>query len=102
MMNLLIEWIEPHRLLHEAGRAGWHFPDLELSPAGYPEDGHGAIRHLEAQRSRGAEYLVVPRASFWWLEHYVEFSHHLDRRHERVWGDDVCVIYRLQSPEVRA
>ena len=89
-------------LLHEAGRRGWHFPDLALSPDGYPADDGQAIEHLEAQRARGVEYLVVPRASFWWLEHYLRFSSHLDRRHERVWADDVCVIYRLGSPVQRA
>lgn len=88
-------------LLHEAGRRGWHFPDLALSPDGYPVDDGQAIEHLEAQRARGAEYLVVPRASFWWLEHYLRFSRHLDRRHDRVWADGVCHIYRLAPSDDR-
>ncbi|MDH3732271.1 MAG: glycosyltransferase [Gemmatimonadota bacterium] len=82
-------------LLHEAQRTGWHFPDLALSPDGYPADDDGAIDHLEAQRSRGARYLVVPRASFWWLDHYGRFSAHLDRRYDRVLADELCIIYRL-------
>lgn len=82
-------------LLREAGRRGGHFPDLGLHPRGYPADDADAIRHLAELRARGAEYLVFPRAGFWWLEHYDGFARHLAARHERVWADETCVIYRL-------
>lgn len=85
-------------LLREAGRRGGHFPDLALHPPGYPADDVEAIRHLADLRARGAEYLVFPSAGFWWLDHYDGFARHLSARHERVWADDVCVIYRLAAP----
>lgn len=84
-------------LLREAGRRGGHFPDLALHPRGYPADDEDAIRHLADLRARGAEYLVFPNAGFWWLDHYTGFARHLSARHERVWADDVCVIYRLAA-----
>ncbi|MDX1393414.1 MAG: glycosyltransferase family A protein [Gemmatimonadota bacterium] len=82
-------------LLHDSRRDGWHFPDLALAPDGYPADDAGAIEHLEAQRSRGADFLVIPGVAFWWLDHYAGFARHLDTRFELVWSDDACVIYRL-------
>lgn len=84
-------------LLREAGRRGGHFPDLALHPRGYPADDGDAIRHLAELQARGAEYLVLPSAGFWWLEHYAGFARHLKMRHERVWDDEACVIYRLAA-----
>ena len=47
-------------------------------------------------RDAGAEYLVFPRTSLWWLDHYREFHEHLDARYPRVVEDrDVAVIYGL-------
>lgn len=91
-------------LLREAGRRGGHFPDLALHPRGYPADDEAAIRHLADLRARGAEYLVFPSAGFWWLDHYAGLARHLATRHERVWADEVCVIYRLAAAarEMRA
>ncbi len=83
-------------LLHEAGRRGRHFPDLALHPRGYPPDDGAAIRHLEELRSRGTDYLVLPRAAWWWLDHYTGFADHLASRHARVWADEACLIYRLE------
>ena len=82
-------------LLREAGRSGGHFPDLALHPRGYPADDGDAIGHLADLQARGADYLVFPSAGFWWLDHYSGFARHLATRHDRVWADEVCVIYRL-------
>lgn len=81
------------RLSH---RRGWHFPDRRLLPDGYPADDDVAIQHLEEIRRRGAEFIVFPRASFWWLDHYSGLRGSLEQRHQRVWRDERCVIYRLQ------
>lgn len=82
-------------LLYLSRRPGWHFPDRRTLPDGYPADSAAAIAHLEELRCRGARYLVFPQASFWWLEHYAGLARHLELSGERVWEDELCVIYRL-------
>jgi len=89
-------------LLHHARRRGWHFPDRGLLPDGYPEDSESAVRHLGELRRRGASYLVLPRSSFWWLEHYPGLARHLDDQGERLWSDERCTIFRLADPEAHA
>ncbi len=79
------------------GREGWHFPQTEAGVyAGYhPADSAEAIRHLEALRGKGGEFLLLPGTGFWWLDHYAEFSRHLEDRYERLHSDDNCVLFRL-------
>jgi GT2 family glycosyltransferase len=83
-------------LLRLGDREARHFPagpdgrHLGHHPAGDAE----AIELLEAARERGAEYLVVPAAELWWLDHYAGFAAQLEagasaERH------DACAIYRL-------
>jgi hypothetical protein len=84
------------------GRTGWHFPrDAQGNHDGEPADDKEAIARLEALRAKGANYLVIPEPSFWWLDHYKEFREHLEGRYRLiVRQDDVCAIYSLrESPE---
>jgi len=65
---------------------GTHFPQ---SPEGHyaghhPAGSAEAIEHLEDLRARGAGFLVVPATSGWWLEHYAEFTEHLDANYKRI------------------
>ena len=55
-------------LLRLDGRVCGHFPQTDSGVyAGYhPADAAEAIRHLEALKTKGAEYLLVPATSFWW------------------------------------
>ncbi len=85
-------------LLRLPRRAASHFPQSKTGLyAGYhPRDGAEAAEHLAALREAGAEYLVVPLTSLWWLDHYAELLAELDSRGERVVDDpDSCVIYAL-------
>ncbi|MBT8397455.1 MAG: glycosyltransferase [Gemmatimonadetes bacterium] len=87
-------------------RRARHFPLADNGGyAGYhPKDSRAAVHHLSEARE-DAEYLVLPPSSWWWLDYYEGFAHHLGSRHERVWADDACVIYRLHprsSPGVKA
>lgn len=79
-------------------RRGWHFPQTEHGAyAGqHPADSREAIRRLEALRTQGAEYLVIPATSRWWLDYYAEFHEHLESHFSRqpVAGDS-CEIYSL-------
>jgi hypothetical protein len=80
------------------GRDGGHFP--QDGSGGYlghhPCDSADAIARLEALRAGGAEYLVLPSTSSWWLEHYASFAEHL-RRNYQVDDLDACAIFRLRD-----
>jgi hypothetical protein len=82
-----------------AGRRGWHFPQNEegVYAGYYPADSTEAIAHLEELREKGAEFLLFPETSFWWLESYRGFGEHLDTRYRRVWADQTFVIYKLSE-----
>lgn len=79
-------------------RTGWHFPQTDNGEyAGYyPADSLEALSHLECLQRKGAQYLVIPWPSAWWLEHYSQFSDHLAKTSRRILTrDDTCVIYEL-------
>jgi GT2 family glycosyltransferase len=87
-------------LLDLPEREGWHFPQTECGAyAGHhPASSSDVIAELERLRARGAEYLLIPKPSFWWLDHYKEFRYHCDTHYVSIGSpDDVCVIYRLDS-----
>jgi GT2 family glycosyltransferase len=85
-------------LLDLGERPAGHFPQLEDGTyAGhYPADSAEAIAQLEALRHGGAEYLLFPKTSLWWLEHYADFRRHLDLCYRRE-DDGACVIYGLEG-----
>src|SRR5262249_53987067 len=81
----------------EASR-GMHFPQAAGGVyAGYhPANSEAAVRHLEQLRTAGAQYLLLPQTSLWWLEHYREFGEHLNRNYMRVMDQpDLCVLFDL-------
>jgi len=82
-------------LLALAGRRGRNFPDRALLPDGYPPDGATAVAHLEALRGDGVTHLVLPSASFWWLEHYRELDLHLAHTAGTAWRDEQVAIFDL-------
>jgi len=80
------------------GPLGRHFPASEDGGyAGfYPRDGADAVAQLEQAIERGAEFIVFPATSSWWLDEYPELSELLEPglfRRE----DDVCAVYDLRS-----
>jgi hypothetical protein len=81
--------------------AGWHFP--QSSDGGYaghyPEDGEAALAHLESLRTRGAQFLVVPAPSSWWLAHYVPLGQALESK--CVWRTEGCAIFELTAADIR-
>jgi GT2 family glycosyltransferase len=81
----------------EDRRAG-HFPQ---DPGGgylghHPRDSEDAIERLEDLRARGADYLVLPSTSYWWLDHYSGFAEHLRERYP-VTDTGPCSIYGLSN-----
>ena len=86
------------QLLQLEGLQGWHFPQMQSGEyAGHhPGSSAEAIVYLETVRAKGADYLVIPQAAFWWLEHYSEFREYLSHHYTKVVDDaDTCVIYQL-------
>jgi GT2 family glycosyltransferase len=85
-------------LVRLKGREGEHFPQDEAGNyAGHhPADSGEAIAALERLREQGAQFLVVPSPSAWWLEHYDGFARHLD--HYRLLAAPECAIYDLRLP----
>jgi glycosyltransferase involved in cell wall biosynthesis len=85
-------------LAAHSGPAG-HFPQGE--DGGYvghhPADDSVAIRHLELLRQQGAEFLLVPEPSFWWLDFYREFAAHV--RQFAVAGEqrDAGIVFDLRA-----
>jgi GT2 family glycosyltransferase len=87
-------------LLQLNGRRALHFPQGEDGGwAGHhPADSEEAIGHLEALRSGGAGYLVVPPTYRWWLSYYDGLRRHLDDRYESLPCDEQGgAIYRLEG-----
>ena len=85
------------QLLELEGRRAWHFPQTEDGEwAGHhPATSQAAVVQLETLRAHGASYLVIPAASRWWLDHYAEFTRHLESRYCRVVDADEGVVFAL-------
>jgi hypothetical protein len=80
------------------GHVGGHFPQVAGGDyAGHhPTDSAEAIAHLASLREAGAEYLVIPATSGWWLDHYADLARHLEDDHNRVASaDDRFVAFAL-------
>ena len=83
-----------------ARQRGEHFPqEADGVYAGHhPMDSAEALEHLLALRAKGAQYLVVPGTSAWWLEYYEDFAGYLHRHCARVAAPDgACIVYDLAA-----
>src|SRR5205085_1170358 len=71
------------KLLELAGRRAWHLPQTPhgVYAGHHPANGAEAVAQLEALRAKGAEFLLLPATSFWWLDHYAEFRRHLEAKY---------------------
>jgi len=84
-------------LLALSGRRGRNFP-----AADYPADDASALAQLEQQRAQGLSHLVVPSASFWWLDHYAGLAERLRAAGPPVHADDECVVFDLRDRSAAA
>jgi hypothetical protein len=81
-------------------RRGWHFPQGDDGDylRWRPVDSDEAIARLEALRSQGAAYLVVPRFALWWLDYYGGFRDHVEGCYRTVPTDsNGCAIFALEA-----
>jgi hypothetical protein len=88
-------------LLNLDGRCGLHFPQTVTGVyAGYhPADAAQAIAHLESLKTKGAQFLLIPAPSFWWLDFYKDFRAHLEAQYRLVAYNEDCLIFCLtQAP----
>jgi hypothetical protein len=76
-------------LLVLSGRRGRNFP-----AAAYPSDSAAAVAQLEQQRAQGVSHLVMPSASFWWLDHYAGLAERLSAPQH---ADADCLIFDLDA-----
>jgi hypothetical protein len=90
-------------LLRIGPRRGLHFPQDEFGryPGYHPEDSRAAIATLENMRARGAEYLLLPSTSFWWLDYYEGFRDHLEENYPPIVSSDDCMIFELTATGVQ-
>ena len=83
-----------------ARQRGWHFPRTAdgLYAGEHPADSTQAIATLEHMRTLGAQYLLFPQTSFWWMESYPEFKEYLKGCCRIVvQKPDTCVVFALQE-----
>jgi len=84
-------------LLNLGGHRTWHFVRAEDgSYAGSPEDGNDALRQLERMRAAGAQYLLLPGWTAWWLDHYDGLRRHLEEDCRLLSSDADCLLYDIQ------
>jgi GT2 family glycosyltransferase len=86
-------------ILQLGERQAEHFPQVAggVYAGYYPGDSSEAIAALEQQRSRGAQFLLIPRTSVWWLDYYRDFATHLSTSYQRVVAaDPACVLYDVR------
>ena len=78
-----------------------HFPQgADGGWAGFdPVDGRAAINHLEAQRTDGARYFVLPTPAFSWQYRFPELHEHLELEYRRVHQDQHLVVYDLATTD---
>jgi GT2 family glycosyltransferase len=80
----------------------WHFPQDENGQYSghYPSDSSDAISQLEETRAKGAQFLLFPETSLWWLDHYQEFGTYLRTHFRTVKADPrICLIFALHESE---
>lgn len=60
--------------------------------------GLAAIAHLEAQRAKGADFLLVPERELWRLDEDTAFNRHLRQRYRLLADeDDVAMLFALRA-----
>jgi endo-1,4-beta-D-glucanase Y len=68
--------------------------------AGYhPGSSAEALSHLQLLVARGAQYLIFPSTTSWWLDYYADFASELGAV---VDSSDACRIFELSAARQEA
>jgi hypothetical protein len=84
------------------GRHGSHFFVTDGVYAGKPPDDESAIGELERLRSDGAQFIVFPWFTFWWLDYYAGFASYLRRSFPTTHADNVLMVFDLRGNQSNA
>ena len=87
-------------LLRLDGNTGWHFPQTSDGrySGHHPADSGEAVAQLEALRDRGADFLLIPSPSLWWLLHYEGLALFLDQHGAlAALEEEACAIFDLRG-----
>jgi SAM-dependent methyltransferase len=84
-------------LLRLEGRKTWALPrDKHGLYAGpYPGTDADAVAQVEAVRTDGAQFLLIPGHALWWLDYYEGLRRHLVSSYRIVLRDESCLIFAL-------
>jgi SAM-dependent methyltransferase len=63
---------------------------------GPPENDQTALHELARLRKTGASYFVYAWPSFWWTEHYAQFSQHLRRAFPCILDNQRLIVFDLR------
>ena len=77
------------------GRLQLPFLERDGSYFGPPPEDASAIRELERLRAAGAAFYALARPSFWWLDHYPEFTTHLRAHFPCLVQNERVILFRL-------
>lgn len=69
---------------------------------GKPPNDVTAIQELERLRKAGAEFIVFPWSTFWWLDYFAEFRHHLRTGFPCLLENDCLVVFDLRKGRIPA
>jgi SAM-dependent methyltransferase len=86
-------------LLTLEGRITWPLPrDRSGAYSGpYPRNDGDALAQVEAVRSEGAEFLLIPKWCLWWLDYYEGLRRHLASSYRVAFRDESCLIIALHK-----
>jgi glycosyltransferase involved in cell wall biosynthesis len=63
-----------------------------------PTNSDESSASLESAKANGAQYLLIPAKSFWWLDQYQEFRERVETRYPVVVRDeDTCIIFDMRE-----
>ena len=82
-------------VFYYAERKGWHFLETDGIYNGHPSGDADAIADLEQLRRHGATHITFYSGTFWWLDYYKEFAHHLDQTATLMEATPQFRIYKL-------
>lgn len=86
-------------LLRFENHVALHFPraDNGLYAGYHPGSSEEAVEHLKELQDKGAQYLLLPAPSFWWLDYYPGLFEHLAQGAKTVCDDESCLIFALEG-----
>jgi hypothetical protein len=93
------------RLMDFVGRRAWHLPQVEggVYAGHHPSDDVEALDHLGRLCERGADHLVIPAPSLWWLTFYEGLRQHLEERATLVaFHEATGAVFRLRRIDPQA